>query len=242
MSATRKGSPSVSVNDNRLYRCLTLLVIRILQHVRPRKGSVLMLTGGLCVKYGRRVHLSEASAMRFVSQHTYVPVPNVLCAFTRSGRTYIVMERIQGEMIGRNWVQRSETSEGRLLLQLARTVREMRNLQPPEGIRVASVDGGPLLDCRVPGPSLRFDPFDTGMEFDPRLDPEIQELIRQQSQSWPLVFTHGDLSSLNFRCAETISWVNPQNSFWVDEIDRFLQPMPDELAIERIRQKYFGVV
>jgi RIO-like serine/threonine protein kinase len=33
--------------------------------------------------------------------------------------------------------------------------------------------------------------------FDSRLDPEIQELIRQQSKSWPLVSTHSDLSSLN---------------------------------------------
>ncbi|KAJ5921151.1 hypothetical protein N7466_009477 [Penicillium verhagenii] len=37
--------------------------------------------------------------------------------------------------------------------------------------------------------------------------------------------------------------VNPQNSFWVNEIDKFLQQMPEEeLAMERIRQKYFGDV
>jgi hypothetical protein len=34
--------------------------------------------------------------------------------------------------------------------------------------------------------------------------------------------------------------VNPQNSFWADEIDNFLQPMPDELKMEQTRQKYFG--
>lgn len=58
---------------------------------------------------------------------------------------------------------------------------------------VALVDGGLLFDCRVPGPSLCFGPFAItqdfhrhlrrGMEFDLRLDPEIQELIKQQSKT-----------------------------------------------------------
>lgn len=136
---------------------------------------------------------------------------------------------------------------------------------------VASVDGGSLFDCRVSGNSLRFGPFSTvqdfhkhlrgGMEFDTRLDPQIQNLIQQQSNSWPLVFTHGDLSSLNILVRgddivgivdwETAGWypsyweytsahqVNPQNYFWVNEIDNFLQSMPEELAMERIRQNHF---
>ncbi|RHZ74236.1 hypothetical protein CDV55_107070 [Aspergillus turcosus] len=284
MSSSQKGplsSPSTAslnaskpINDNVLYRCSTLLAIKILKRIRPRQGGVLMLTDRLCVKYGSLVHLSEASTMRFISQHTSIPVPKVFCAFTRSGRTYIVMERIKGHMIGSGWVKRSEDSKAKLLSQLANIVREMRDLQPPEGVGVASVDGGSLYDCRIPGPSLRFGPFDTiqdfhrhlrrGMDFDSRLDPEIQELIKQQSKSWPLVFTHGDLSSLNILARgdnivgiidwETAGWypsyweytsahqVNPQNTFWADEIDKFLQPMPEELAMERIRQKYFGAV
>ncbi|KGO75058.1 Aminoglycoside phosphotransferase [Penicillium italicum] len=282
MSSGQKGprpSPSTAslnsskpVKSNVLYRCSTLLAIQILKRIRPREGNVLMLTDRLCVKYGRRVHLSEALTMRFISQHTSIPVPRVLCAFTRSGRTYIVMERIKGDIIGSGWVKRSEDSKAELLSQLAGKVREMRDLQPSQGNRVASVDGGSLFDCRVPGPSLRFGPFDTvqdfhrhlrmGMEFDSRLEPKIQELIKKQSKSWPLVFTHGDLSSLNILVRgddivgiidwETAGWypsyweytsahqVNPQNSFWVNEIDKFLQPMPEELAMERIRQIHFG--
>jgi aminoglycoside phosphotransferase len=235
-----------------------------------------MLTDGLCVKYGRHVHLSEASTMQFITQHTSIPVPKVLCAFTRNGMTYIVMERIKGDMIGKGWVKRSEESKTKLLAQLAGMVREMRTLQPPQDNKfgVASVDGGSLYDCRIPGPSLRFGPFDTiqdfhrhlrmGIELDSRLSPEIQEFIKQQSKSWPLVFTHGDLSSLNILARgddivgiidwETAGWypsyweyttayqVNPQNSFWVHEIDKFLQPMPEELAMDRIRLKYFGDV
>ncbi|KAJ5972384.1 uncharacterized protein N7479_002302 [Penicillium vulpinum] len=277
MSSSQTGPPcspstallgiSEPVNGNFLYRYSTLLAIKLLWRIRPRNGNVLMLTDRLCVKYESYIHLSEVSTMRFIAQHTSIPVPKVLCAFTHSGRTYIVMERIKGDIIGSGWVERSENSKAKLLSQLTERVCEMRKLQPPEGTRVASVDGGSLFDCRVPGPSLRFGPFDNlqdfhrhlrmGIEFDSRLGPEPQELIKQQSKSWPLVFTHGDLSSLNILVRGddvvgiidwgTAGWypsyweyttayqVNPQKSFWVNEVDKFLQPMPGELAMERIR-------
>ncbi|KAG2415381.1 hypothetical protein HFD88_006572 [Aspergillus terreus] len=262
---------SKPINDNVWRRYSTLLAIKILNHIQSRRGCVLMLTNTLCVKYGSHVHLSEASTMRFLAQHTSIPVPKVYCAFTRSGRTYIVMERIKGDMVGNGWVHRSEESKARLLSQLRSMIAEMRTLRPPEGTKIASVDGGSLFDCRIPGSTLHFCPFETvqdfhrhlrgGMEFDPRLDPPIQTLIKQQSEDWPLKFTHGDLSSLNILARgdnivgivdwETAGWypsyweytsayqVNPQNSFWIYEIDKFLQPMPAELAMERLRQEHF---
>lgn len=60
-------------------------------------------------------------------------------------------------------------------------------------MKVAPVDGVSLYDCRLPGPSLHFGPFDTtqefhrylqiSMEFDSRLEPEIQESIKRQNNS-----------------------------------------------------------
>ncbi|KAI2707281.1 hypothetical protein CBS147332_6935 [Penicillium roqueforti] len=283
MSSSQKGpsSPSAAssggsrpVKNTFLRRYSTLIAIKILKRIRPRQGTVLMLTGGICVKYGCGVDLSEASTMRFISQNTSVPVPKVFCAFTRSGRTYIVMERIQGEMIGKGWVYRSENSKAKLLSQLAEKIREMRKLRPAEGNMIANVDGGSLSDCRVAGTDLRFGPFNTiqdfhrhirmDMEFDSRLPLDIQELIKQHNKTWPLVFTHGDLSSLNILVRgddivgiidwETSGWypsyweyttahqVNPYNPFWVHEIDKFLQPMPEDLAMDQVRLKYFGDV
>lgn len=265
-------SLSQPVHSTALYRWSTLLAIKILEGIRPRKGSVLILSDRTCVKYGSLVHLSEASAMQFVAQHTSIPVPKVKCAFTRSGMTYIVMERIKGDMIGHGWMYRSEESKAKLLSQLTENVCQLRDLQPPEDNKIASVDGGSLYDCRLPGSMIRFGPFDNiqdfhrhlreGRELDPNLRPEIQDLIKLQSKSWPLVFTHGDLSSLNILARrddivgivdwKTAGWypsyweyttayqVNPQNSFWVNEIDKFLEPMPEELAMERIRQEYYG--
>ncbi|GKZ80700.1 hypothetical protein AnigIFM56816_004926 [Aspergillus niger] len=261
-----------TINDCALYRILTLLAIAALRKFRPFKGSVLMLTDRICVKYGQHVDLSEAGTMCFISQNTSIPVPKVLCAFTHQRCTYIVMERIKGEMIGAGWVYRSEESKAKILTQLQRMVQEMRTLPPPAGMGVGSVVDGTLFDGRLPGTSLRFGPFPSvqefhrhlrgGMDFDPGLDPAIQELIRQHDRSFPIKFTHGDLSSLNILARgdtivgiidwETAGWypsyweyttacqVNPQNSFWINEIDKFITPMPDELAMERIRQKFFG--
>lgn len=83
----------------------------------------------------------------------------------------------------------------------------MREIPVPEGTKIASVDSGSMFDYRLPGNFLRLGPFHTiqdfhrhlreGIEFDPSFDPEIQELIKQQGKSWPLKFTHGDLSSLS---------------------------------------------
>lgn len=40
----------------------------------------------------------------------------------------------------------------------------------------------------------------------------------------------------------TTAWnVNPQNEFWRDEVDKFVQPMHNELEMEKLRQKYFGM-
>jgi aminoglycoside phosphotransferase len=92
---------------------------------------------------------------------------------------------------------------------------------------------------------------------------DFLKLTSLHSQDWGYpTFTHGDLSSLNILVRgdevvgiidwETAGWypryweyttasqVNPQNSFWKDEIDKFLEPMPDALVMEQLRQRYFG--
>jgi hypothetical protein len=75
-------------------------------------------------------------------------------------------------------------------------------------------------------------------------------------------FTHGDLSSLNILARndnavgiinwETAIWfppyweyttarqVNPENSIWREEIDKFLEPIPDAFVMEQLRQRYLG--
>ncbi|KAK5072985.1 hypothetical protein LTR64_000608 [Lithohypha guttulata] len=216
--------------------------------------------------------MSEAYTMHFVRQNTSIPIPRVLSAFEHCGITYITMERVTGQMIGSGWLNRSAESRAALLSQLRCHIRELRSLSAPVGMGVANVMEEALYVERLPGSSLWFGPFRgvagfhlhlrQGIKPDVNLDPEIKQLVALHDGQWPIVFTHGDPSSLNILVKddqvvgiidwETAGWfpayweyttacqVNPQNSFWRHEIDRFLDPYPAELTMEGIRQKYFG--
>jgi len=94
--------------------------------------------------------------------------------------------------------------------------------------------------------------------------PEVNSLVTMHDTTdWGSpIFTHGDLSSLNVLVRgesivgivdwETAGWypsyweyttasqVNFRNEMWAAYIDKFLEPRPTELEMERIRMKYFG--
>ncbi len=227
------------------------------------------------MKYGYFQHLSEAATMQFIANHTSIPVPKVYCAFSRKGRTFIVMERINGDYIGNAWFRRSKESREVILQQIKGLIAEMRSIAPPADASVASVTGGTLYDIRLPdtpGGRARFGPFKTILDFHrylrrdigahPDQRAEINELIKMHEETWPVCFTHADLSSLNILARgnevvgivdwATAGWypsyweyttasnVNPQNEFWRDEVDKFLEPKPRELAMDMVRLKYFG--
>jgi tRNA A-37 threonylcarbamoyl transferase component Bud32 len=260
-------------NDTWIRRWSTLFMIKLLKRFRPYHGTVLMLTPTICMKYGSLRHLSEAAAMRFVAEKTSIPVPKVHCAFVRKGKTYIVMERLRGNMLCEGWLQRSSESRAIILQQLKEMVKEMRDLQPPSGTSVASVDGTSLHDYRLPDTLGHIGPFGSVRDFHRYLrrgiedhedhSPDIRELIAQHNSTEnSTCFTHGDLSSFNILVQgekvigiidwESAGWypmyweyvmawnVNPQNRFWQGEVDRFLHPFRQELAMDMMRQRLFG--
>jgi len=271
------AAQSQPINATALRRYLTLLAVKLARRFQKRPNAcVLFLSKKLFVKCGTQVNLGEASAMQFVAKHTSIPVPRVYCAFKHKNQSYIVMERIRGEPLADGWYGRSKESREKILAQLKNMIEEMRRIMPPDGIGVANVDGGPLYDLRLPGPSGHFGPFRTiqdfhrhlrgGQEAHPKHLPEISELISKQNEfgSPPPVFTHGDLNSANILASgdkvvgivdwETSGWypcyweyttawnVNPRNEIWRGEVDKFIQPYPKELEMEKIRLKYFGDV
>ncbi|KAJ9636922.1 hypothetical protein H2204_005068 [Knufia peltigerae] len=102
-----------------------------------------------------------------------------------------------------------------------------------------------------------------GVDEAPPGYPDITEMIQLQKQEWGSpVLTHGDLSSLNIMVHkgditgiidwETSGWwppyweyttahqVNPRNMFWAEHIDQFLDPWPEALKMEKIRQRWWG--
>lgn len=87
--------------------------------------------------------------MQFIAKNTSIPVPKVYCSFRRGKNVYIVMERLQGDMLVRSWRGRSEESRVCVLRQLKRLVAEMRDIPAPISVGVGSVDGGSLFECRL---------------------------------------------------------------------------------------------
>ena len=271
---SRRALESRSINSTRVRRLLVRATTSVCHRLGRQHGGITFVINKICIKQGSLRHLAEASAMQFIAHNTSVPVPKVYCAFERMGCTYIVMEKIAGDMLAQGCVaQRSEESKTRILLQLKRMIDEIRELpRPDDKIAVSNVDGGPIWDCRMPN-SILHGPFDDTEAFHQYLRnghakapsgwPELEELVQLHARPWSKpVFTHGDLSSLNILVRgddvvgiidwETSGWyppyweyttacnVNPRNYFWSDEIDKFLEPMPTELHMEQIREKYYG--
>lgn len=73
--------------------------------------------------------------------------------------------------------------------QLEGMIEELRRLQSPFDAGVTNLDGGALWDCRLPGSSDFYGPFDTVQDFHkhlredtearPGLLPEVEQLISQ---------------------------------------------------------------
>ncbi|KAH9218061.1 kinase-like domain-containing protein, partial [Leptodontidium sp. 2 PMI_412] len=145
--------------------------------------------------------------LRFIAEHTSIPVPKVYHAFTHRGKTYILMERIRGETTAKRWRLLSETSKASIFIQLKQMIEELRSI-PSDSMTVSNLEGGPIQDCRLPQ-SSSWGPFKSVYDFQLALRNNVTltrsccyfgctKLIEfHESVLRPLVFTHGDLSSFN---------------------------------------------
>ncbi|KAG6261693.1 hypothetical protein E4U49_003701 [Claviceps purpurea] len=269
------------LKERKFARSIVVLVFKAtrlrLSRTSHKPGSVVLISAKICIKSNSFTRLVEAEAMVYVSRSTSIPVPRVYSAFEYKQRVYIVMERIHGQPLSVDWVQRSSTSKAKILEQLRLVADEMRKIEVPEDAGVSDICGGPIYDPRLPGRS-HWGPFPSISAFHRQLrngivpddirDPEsipqdLRELFLFHQQLWRKpVFTHGDLSSLNIlakgdEVVGILDWetaarmpcyweytaardANPQNLFWLEEVDKFLTPNPQAWEAEAIRKKYFG--
>ncbi|KAI1325732.1 kinase-like protein [Xylariaceae sp. FL0255] len=202
------------INAGFITRYLTLLAVAILtwspvHWLWKHRGGVLF-GPNFCIKTNSFTTLAEAKAMQFVAAHTSIPVPRVFCAFSHRGRTYIVMERIDGTSVGQSWVRRTEESKAKILSQLRAFIEQLRSVQPPIKRGVSNIVGGSTHDPRLPdqfywGPFDSIDDFhlqlrnNIPLDVDPKdAPPDLLELLAFYKQPFSDIrLTHGDLSSLN---------------------------------------------
>lgn len=92
-------------NNTWKWRRYTLNATKALKPPEAR-CTVLPLPGTkMCVKYGQAVQLSETAGLMLVAEKTSIPVPKVYSAFRHDYTTYIIMDFIEGEQIGKNWAK-----------------------------------------------------------------------------------------------------------------------------------------
>lgn len=281
INAQHVGTEHLAINNTTTRRVITLLALRVATTCFRRKGSVVQLSEHFIVKKGLSVHLTEATTMRFVAEHTSLPVPRVYCSFVHKNRAYIVMERIKGKTIAEAWPELSTESRRRVLKQLKDMVDELRSVKPTSPARVESCANGSLRGSRIAHCIPRMGPFETIQEFhlwlrkgllqpDPKQEVddewlEIASMIERQDGAWPpTVLTHGDLNPFNilvqgdkvvglidWECSGwypyyweyTSAWYgNLTREAWQDELAQFLVPYPEDLEMERIRERWWGEI
>ena len=101
-------------------------------------GNVLRLTSGLVLKqvppYRSRV---EAEAIRFVSQHTSLPVPRLHMYWEESTIGYLIIDYAEGETLQRAWKKLSDAQDVRRSLRLA-PIPAPKTPKPPKRQAVPS--------------------------------------------------------------------------------------------------------
>lgn len=142
---------------------------------------------------------NEAAALRFLKEHTSIPVPTVYETTTNS----ITMELIDGSTLEDAWKDLSDAEAAAVAEQLRDYLTQLRNLQ---GSTVGSFDGGPALDSRIfsneggPSPTVSED-IDFVLSDPPRNWPgaaPMHNIVRSQMRTdYDVVFTHGDLKGVN---------------------------------------------
>ncbi|KAI0868104.1 kinase-like protein [Hypoxylon argillaceum] len=229
------GQSPEPINDNFFTRTLTLFVVNILRHkyMRSLYKSVngVMLVSRFAIKTSACTTLAEAHAMRFVANNTSIPVPKVYCAFVHNDQVCIVMERVDGHSVARDWEWRPEWSRARILIQLKNMIQQLRDIPHPDAqYAVSNSIEGPIFDERLPG-EMPKGPFPTVDDFHRELrqnfeldevnmalfPEELVELVEFQKEPVPkTVFTHGALSSLNILVDgdEVAGIINWENAGW----------------------------
>ncbi|CZT45567.1 uncharacterized protein RSE6_05885 [Rhynchosporium secalis] len=190
-----------------------------------------------CIKFGEFVTLSEADTLRFIAEHTSIPVPKVYHAFTSHGKTYILMERIRGETIAKRWPSLSDTSKASIFNQLKEMIDELRSI-PSKSNAISNLQGGPIHDFRLPQTSS-WGPFKSIYDFQlalrnnvttrsleaqthsspgPAVISDIQSIVAfHESVLQPPILTHGDLSSFNvlLRGNKVVAIIDWETAGWM---------------------------
>lgn len=185
--------------------------------------------GSVVAKLARNLDLTEAENLKFIREHTDIPVPKVLNCYKKDGIGYILMDFIEGEMLNNAWPKLSPEAKNTILTELSDYIRQMRQIpaRPDNMIVIGSVTGGPAVDQRSMGP-IKGGPFKSEEEFN---DWQLDQLLpgiplsnrdmyhAMQKADHAIVFSHGDLGFHNVlvQNGHVVAIIDWESAGWMPE-------------------------
>lgn len=197
----------------------------------------------LAVKKCRR-NLAEAATLRFIREHTNIPVPVVHDAWkTPDGTAYILMEWIGNPDVHRLqdcWDSLTTSQKEKIASQLREYLDQLRSLPQPSHMRgwIGPPDGSAIFDPRLHTDTCG--PFASESAFNDFLlarmrestwhaaaaSKRIEEVRSRLRHDHHIVFTHGDINSRNIlidldgNVAGLVDW---EMSGWMPEYWEYLK-------------------
>ena len=201
-------------------------------------GRVKWFPFGCLIKIGKARAGAEADTVRFIREHTTIPVPRVYISAKGPRRTYMVMESVDGIPLQYVWRELNAQQRLHIVTQLRDYVAQLRTLKPPSAVSsgtISSLYGQPYRDSRLssgapvgPFPSEgALNDFlidvadrwiDKGLTVDTR---------RKMRNDHRIVFTHGDLAPRNIlvKGDEVVALIDWEESGWMPEHWEFIKAM-----------------
>ena len=190
-------------------------------------GRKVLRIGSVVVKLGPGLDLTEAENIKFIAEHTRIPVPKILNAYEKDGMGYILMDFIEGEKLETVWATLSFEAKDTILSELGDHVHQMRRIETIPDSHIGSVTEGPAVDRRSMG-AIKGGPFKSEDEFNAwqldQLQPGIPLFHRDMYYAMHktdhrIVFSHGDLGFHNVvvqngHVAAIIDW---EDAGWLPE-------------------------
>jgi len=195
--------------------------------MRGSYGPVQPLPFGLILKLGKIGVPEEAKTIQFIQRNTKIPVPHIIVSATGIWHHYMLMKRVDGELLHFTWDRLSQSQQSHVIDQLRFMVEQLRSLPTPQPPSVSALNNAPCLDARVAG-SRTFGPFTTVAGFHDHLasvstfymdEDDIKRIRSQMSDHQRIFFTHGDLAPRNIfmKGDKIVALIDWEHAGWYPE-------------------------
>lgn len=169
---------------------------------------------------------TELEGLKYVAQHTSIPVPKVYRTHDFDGRLFIEMEYIQGPTLEAIWASTETDKKDAIIHQIATYIDQLRLLEPPQKGVVGSASLGPGLDYRVgyrPFGPFSIDEFHSFLRGQIPLEDSTEvyseDVTKCHTRQYRTCFTHADICQRNIivRDDGVVALVDWQFAGWYPE-------------------------